>query len=681
MGFGSYNTVAIGNSAGLPSNATVFFDGTFSGFAVDSPASGTPVTVTAGNFVINNSSTYSFNSFVVGIGATAGNTLIINGGIIGIGTAAGTGDVQFSTGFSGTLDTDGDLTGNGTGLVILNGQSKYAGQTRFNSGISVTTSGTIQSYVRLGITNALPTTTDLIMSYTTGNGGNFDLYGFNQTVSSISTTVLNSPSVIFNSGGASGTTASTLTVNGSNSLGPFDDAIDDADPGAGVNSSASPGTSAPLTLVRAGTGATILTNVASTYSGGTQILGGVLSINDDRELGSNTNASVPHNVIISGGTLVASGSFALNTGRTVAVGAPGKAAATISVATGSTLTYNGAIADYTGSSTSGTGGIILTGGGTLSLGGLNTYTGPTQVNQGTLSLASGGSLTSSSAVTVGSSGTLTGAGTANGSVTVGGTIAPGSSTQIGQLTVGTLTLSPGGTYHWKIGNSAGSPGTGFDSINVSNPLSVTTPLVLNSTSANPFVINVAAASGGTNFDNTQPDSWVIASTGSAVPAFNSNIFTVNSGLGLPGSSFTVTSGGSLDPSGHDLVLNYNPGTVPLFVWNGGSSNWGSSNWTNNAATVAWTDGGSAEFKTNPGGSSVVTLMAPVSTAGLVFNVGGYTVAGNSTVNTSFASVVNPSDTATITAPVNGSAFQKLGLGTLVPNQCRQYSQRHDHDQR
>lgn len=670
---GAYNTVAIGNSAGLPlaysgptqTSGIVYFDGNQSAFAVDSPSSGAPVTLTAGNFVISNTGTYSLGTYVVGVGATAGNTLIINGGIIGVSGShggVGQGDVQFSTGFSGTLDTDGDITDNGTGLVILNGQSSYAGQTRFNAGISPTVSGTKQAYVRLGINNALPTTTDLIMSFTTGNGGNFDLYGFNQTVGSISTTVLNSPSVIFNSGGASGTTPSTLTISGSDSPGPFNDAIDDADPNSAVNSFASPGTSAPLTLVRAGTGTTILTNTSSTYSGGTQILGGTLSINADAELGSFSNASVPENVIISGGTLAASGSFILNPNRTVAIGAPGSLAGTISVAPGSILTYSGTISDYSAGGPSGTGGLVLTGGGTLSLGGANTYTGPTQVNQGNLNLGSGGSLTSSSAVTVASTGTLSGFGTANGSVAMSGTIAPGSASAVGTLTVGSLALNGGGSYTWMISDGLAGQGAGWDLIDVVNSLT------LNNTSSSPFIINaVGAPSGVTNFDNTQADSWTIATAGSAIPAFNSNIFTVNSVLGVPGSSFTVTG------SGDNLMLNYNPGSTQFLVWKngtGGSGMWNTadSDWTNThtSTTGTWENDGTvgAEFASSPG---TVTLATPISTAAILFQANGYAIngTGTNTLTTSTISVGSLGSTATINAQLVGGAFTKSGAGTLV----------------
>ncbi len=91
-----------------------------------------------------------------------------------------------------------------------------------------------------------------------------------------------------------------------------------------------------------------------------------------------------------------------------------------------------------GCDVSGTNGISLNAGdsgtGTLVLGGVNTYTGPTTVNAGTLLV--NGSLAVGSSVTVNAGGTLGGAGTVSGPLAVkaGGTLAPG-------VSVGTLTAS------------------------------------------------------------------------------------------------------------------------------------------------------------------------------------------------------------------------------------------------
>ena len=87
----------------------------------------------------------------------------------------------------------------------------------------------------------------------------------------------------------------------------------------------------------------------------------------------------------------------------------------------------------------GTGGIVKTGTGTLSLAGANTYTGGTDVNAGSLFL--NGSL-ASSVVTVGANSTLAGTGMIGGSVSVAstGTISVGDIGGAGTFTFGTLSL-------------------------------------------------------------------------------------------------------------------------------------------------------------------------------------------------------------------------------------------------
>ena len=97
----------------------------------------------------------------------------------------------------------------------------------------------------------------------------------------------------------------------------------------------------------------------------------------------------------------------------------------------------------------GLGGIVKDGEGILNLTGDSTYTGPTDVNGGTLAV--NGSIVSD--VTVNAGGTLGGNGTVGDTDVNGGTLAPGNS--IGQLTVdGDLNFAAGSVYEVEV-NAAG----------------------------------------------------------------------------------------------------------------------------------------------------------------------------------------------------------------------------------
>ncbi|WP_165920122.1 beta strand repeat-containing protein [Chthoniobacter flavus] len=138
-------------------------------------------------------------------------------------------------------------------------------------------------------------------------------------------------------------------------------------------------------LTAGGAGTAVLTGVNS-YSGGTNLSGGVLNINGDAALGAVPGAPAT-NLTFSGGTLQASAvSVALSSNRNVATTVANVNAGFDT--NGNSMSVAGSI--------NGIGGINKLGNGVLTLSGTNGYTGQTFATRGTLNVT--GSLTSTSSL-------------------------------------------------------------------------------------------------------------------------------------------------------------------------------------------------------------------------------------------------------------------------------------------
>ena len=109
----------------------------------------------------------------------------------------------------------------------------------------------------------------------------------------------------------------------------------------------------------------------NTYTGGTAVNGGTLSISSDANLGNGGTVA-----LADGATLAFTAGGAYGHALTVAGNS------TLNVASGQTVTQNAAIAN--GGSA---GALIKAGNGTLTLTAANTYTGGTVINGGTLQLS------------------------------------------------------------------------------------------------------------------------------------------------------------------------------------------------------------------------------------------------------------------------------------------------------
>ncbi|NYT41091.1 autotransporter-associated beta strand repeat-containing protein [Sphingomonas sp. R-74633] len=292
-----------------------------------------------------------------------------------------TGGGNTDTSYAGIISGSGGLTKAGAGVFTLVGANSYTGATTVSAGTLRLNGGTIGS-------GAL----------SVAAGATFDVNGGTASVSGLS----GAGRILLGSGSLTANTSATSSFTGVIS-------------GTG-------------SFAKAGTGNLTL-GAANTYSGGTVVTGGTLTAGIANAFGTGTlTVTAPGTVNLANfattvGGLAGDGNIALGT-----------AILTVN-STGSTA-YSGIL--------SGTGRLIKSGTGTLTLNGANTYTGSTTINDGLLVV--NGSLAGT--LTIGATGRLGGSGRI-GSLSVSGIVAPGNS--IGTLNVaGSLTFAAGSTYQVEV---------------------------------------------------------------------------------------------------------------------------------------------------------------------------------------------------------------------------------------
>jgi fibronectin-binding autotransporter adhesin len=144
-------------------------------------------------------------------------------------------------------------------------------------------------------------------------------------------------------------------------------------------------------LTQSGNGKLILSG-ANTYNGATTITAGTFSISADNNLGTAPGSPTTGQLTFNGGTLATTANFTLDANRGIAF----SSAATIDTSANTTLTYNGIMA--------GTNTLTKAGTGTLVLGGVNTYSGTTEVSAGVLNIRNASALGATSSGTTVDSG-------------------------------------------------------------------------------------------------------------------------------------------------------------------------------------------------------------------------------------------------------------------------------------
>ncbi len=394
-------------------------------------------------------------------------------------------------------------------------------------------------------------------------------------------------------------------------------------------------------VIKTGGGNLTLTGL-NTYSGGTTIGGGTVSVSSDSNLGALSGV-----LTFDTGTLQTASPFnsardiVLNGGATLQIGADSQLSGVIS----------------------GSGALTKASGGKLILSGSSTYVGATTIAGGMLSVE--GSL-ANTAVTVSSDATLGGSGSIAGSVSVadGGIIAPGSSP--GTLTVGSLSLNGGSVLNYQLGRPGVVGGSVNDLIEVTGNL--TLDGTLNVADVGGFGAGVYRLMdyGGGLTDNGLTLGGLPAGVSSSDLYVQTNIAGQINLISSVGTTLSFWDGGD--------VTHHDDGTI-----SGGSGRWdlSSRSWTQTDGAIngLWRQ----DFAVLGGNAGTVTVdnsAGAVGFKGIQFMSDGYVIDGDALTASDAATTIrtDPGVTATIRAGIMGSGgLVKTDTGTLVLSGINSYT--------
>ena len=515
-------------------------------------------------FTVN--SVLDLDGFSNSVGSLAGSGTVTNSsGTPATLTAGGDGS---NTTFSGTL-TNGPgglgLTKTGIGTLILSGSNTYSEGTTISA-------GTLQA----GSVTALSASSAFTVNSV------LDLDGFSNSVGSLegSGTVTNSggtPATLTAGGDGSSTTFSGTLTNGSGSLG----------------------------LTKTGIGTLVLSGSSNTYSGETTVSAGTLRAGSLTAFSVNSAFTVNSVLDLDGfsnsvGSLEGSGTVT-NSGGTPA---------TLTAGDNSSTTFSGTL-----NNGAGTLGLVKAGLGTLTLTGINMYSGGTMVSAGTLQAGSATAFSVNSAFTVNSVLDLDGFSNSVGSLAGSGTVT----------------------------NSGGNPATLTAGGNGSNTtFSGTLTNGTGSLGLTKTRVGTLTVTGISSYTGSTTVSAGTLQAGSVTALSASSAFTVNSVLDLDGFSNSV---GSL--AGGGTVTNSGGTPATLTAGDDGSSTTFSGTLTNGT-------GGLELTKT---GTGTLTL------SGISTYIGGTTVSAG-TLQAGSVTALSASSAFTVNSVLDLNGFSN-SVGSLA----------------
>jgi autotransporter-associated beta strand protein len=489
--------------------------------------------VLTANNTLSGTSTISQGTLQVGNGAAAVNIsgpraiaagarlLISNTAYSNVGWSTITG--------AGTLELDGGSTYGNWGTVALpsgfTGTLQVDNAGRFDvsgtSALGNASAVTIQSGAQMLVTSANQTFSQAFSiagfgSETNWNHGALRTYGNGTVFAGPITLTGNSGLMTQNHVGNS-----SLTVSGN---------IGDGGAGHGlsIRSAVLSGNTSPITLSGSNSysGDTIVTSGSLNIGGRFALAGSTL---DTSGAGSFALTAAGTNTYVLGG-LKGSKAFAMGA-NSLEVGGNGQS-----------TTYSGIL--------SGSGSFSKVGSGVLTLGGSNSYSGPTSVDAGGLKL--NGSI--AGGLNVAAVAALSGTGTVGGNATIAGTHSPGNSPGI-QTFNGNLTYEAGSLVNWElIANTTGTAGVNYDQIVVPTgnlTFSGSTTLALSFNGAGSTV------DWSNAFWNVNR-SWMVYDLSGGSTSNPSNLIVGGSLLDAQGDALSPTARGSFTTSlaGQDVMLNF-----------------------------------------------------------------------------------------------------------------------------
>jgi fibronectin-binding autotransporter adhesin len=242
----------------------------------------TALTFTSGTLDLN-----GFNATLNDFTLSSGSQILLGGGNLAMGLISGTRT------FGGVISGSGNVTKQGTQLLILAAQQTYSGDTILVGG-----------NIRNGIANGLPTDTVLKFA-ANANARRFQLQGFNQTLAGVDSAGASGTLIIEAASDSTSNAPATLTLNvAANESYNF---------GGLVRNAAGTATNSALTVVKNGEGTQIFSgngvnNTGPSYSGTTTINAGILEFAGAGALGSATANN--SQIILNGGSVRFSGGAA-----------------------------------------------------------------------------------------------------------------------------------------------------------------------------------------------------------------------------------------------------------------------------------------------------------------------------------------------------------------------------------